>query len=270
MRAMGKPGSVTTTTSSSNTTTAATDKQNGGRDTKQQQQQKQKQQQQQQHEQRRPSYPVAMAIAYFLCVSVAAFILVVYYVFFWTPDAHHNVTGNAGADAPNRTDCTQGCKLGPLDSPPPHPPPPPPPPPAPLDAGVVPNRASNMRAMGKPGSVTTTTSSSNTTTAATDKQNGGRDTKQQQQQKQKQQQQQQHEQRRPSYPGDQRVKHTNLSTKIWVKVAMAIAYFLCVSVAAFILVVYYVFFWTPDAHHNVTGNAGADAPNRTDCTQGSG
>ncbi|KAG7274626.1 hypothetical protein CRUP_009669 [Coryphaenoides rupestris] len=64
------------------------------------------------------------------------------------------------------------------------------------------------------------------------------------------------------------VKHTNLSTKIWVKVAMAIAYFLCVSVAAFILVVYYVFFWTPDAHHNVTGNAGADAPNRTDCTQG--
>ncbi|CAL8334569.1 unnamed protein product [Boreogadus saida] len=82
--------------------------------------------------------------------------------------------------------------------------------------------------------------------AATEKQNGG-DMK-----------------RRPSYPGDQRVKHANLSTKIWVKVAMAIAYFLCVSVAAFILVIYYVFFWTPDAHYNITGN-GMDPPNRTDC-----
>jgi len=117
-----------------------------------------------------------------------------------------------------------------------------------------------MRAVGKPGSVTTTTSSSTTTTttAATDKQNGGGNT------------QQQRQQRRPSYPGDQRVKHANLSTKIWVKVAMAIAYFLCVSVAAFILVVYYVFFWTPDGHYNVTGNAGADAPNHTDCAPRSG
>ncbi|KAG7239929.1 hypothetical protein INR49_003661 [Caranx melampygus] len=41
--------------------------------------------------------------------------------------------------------------------------------------------------------------------------------------------------RRPSYPGELRAKHANMSTKIWVKVAMAIAYFLCVSVAAFIL-----------------------------------
>uniref|UniRef100_A0A8C5CXU7 Uncharacterized protein n=1 Tax=Gadus morhua TaxID=8049 RepID=A0A8C5CXU7_GADMO len=47
---------------------------------------------------------LAMAIAYFLCVSVAAFILVIYYVFFWTPDAHYNITGN-GTDPPNRTDC---------------------------------------------------------------------------------------------------------------------------------------------------------------------
>lgn len=63
--------------------------------------------------------------------------------------------------------------------------------------------------------------------------------------------------RRPSYPGDQRVKHANLTTKIWVKVAMAIAYFLCVSIAAFILAIYYVFFWSPDpvnspASDNVT------------------
>lgn len=70
--------------------------------------------------------------------------------------------------------------------------------------------------------------------------------------------------RRPSYPGELRAKHTNMSTKIWVKVAMAIVYFLCVSVAAFILVIYYVFFWTPDAQFNITST---EAPNRTaECT----
>ncbi|XP_071061366.1 uncharacterized protein [Pseudochaenichthys georgianus] len=68
--------------------------------------------------------------------------------------------------------------------------------------------------------------------------------------------------RRPSYPGELRAKHANMSTKIWVKVALAIAYFLCVSVAAFILVIYYVFFWTPDQHNNITST---QAPNRTDC-----
>lgn len=69
--------------------------------------------------------------------------------------------------------------------------------------------------------------------------------------------------RRPSYPGELRAKHANMSTKIWVKVAMAIAYFFCVSVAAFILVIYYVFFWTPDQQYNST--AGAGATNRTGC-----
>lgn len=68
--------------------------------------------------------------------------------------------------------------------------------------------------------------------------------------------------RRPSYPGELRAKHVNMSTKIWMKVAMAIVYFLCVSVAAFILVIYYVFFWTPDPHHNITST---EAPNRTEC-----
>ncbi len=58
--------------------------------------------------------------------------------------------------------------------------------------------------------------------------------------------------RRPSYPGDQRVKHANRATKIWVKVALGIAYFLCVSIAAFFLAIYYVFFWTPDGHNNAT------------------
>ncbi|CAF96128.1 unnamed protein product [Tetraodon nigroviridis] len=66
--------------------------------------------------------------------------------------------------------------------------------------------------------------------------------------------------RRPSYPGELRAKHANMSTKIWVKVAMAIVYFLSVSVAAFILVIYYVFFWTPG--HNTTPT---EVPNRTVC-----
>lgn len=69
--------------------------------------------------------------------------------------------------------------------------------------------------------------------------------------------------RRPSYPGELRVKHANMSAKIWVKVAMAIAYFLCVSVAAFVLVIYYVFFWSPDPQHS--NSTGTGAPNRTDC-----
>uniref|UniRef100_A0A673GL42 InaF motif containing 2 n=1 Tax=Sinocyclocheilus rhinocerous TaxID=307959 RepID=A0A673GL42_9TELE len=63
--------------------------------------------------------------------------------------------------------------------------------------------------------------------------------------------------RRPSYLGDQRVKHANRATKIWVKVAMGIAYFLCVSIAAFFLAVYYVLFWTPDSHNNATKTNGS-------------
>lgn len=51
--------------------------------------------------------------------------------------------------------------------------------------------------------------------------------------------------RRPSYPADQWLNQAKSSTKVWVKVVMGIAYFLCVSVAAFFLAVYYVFFWTP-------------------------
>lgn len=73
--------------------------------------------------------------------------------------------------------------------------------------------------------------------------------------------------RRPSYPGELRAKHVNMSTKIWIKVAMAIVYFLCVSVAAFILVIYYVFFWTPDPHYNITST---EAPNLTACAPRSG
>ncbi|XP_057684793.1 putative transmembrane protein INAFM2 [Corythoichthys intestinalis] len=73
--------------------------------------------------------------------------------------------------------------------------------------------------------------------------------------------------RRPSYPGEPRAKQASMSAKVWVKVAMAIAYFLCVSVAAFILVIYYVFFWTPGPHNNSTASSGgvAGSHNRTDC-----
>lgn len=70
--------------------------------------------------------------------------------------------------------------------------------------------------------------------------------------------------RRPSYPGELRAKHANMSTKIWVKVAMAIAYFLCVSVAAFILVIYYVFFWTPGKADNITATPNQN-PNQNVC-----
>lgn len=73
--------------------------------------------------------------------------------------------------------------------------------------------------------------------------------------------------RRPSYPGELRAKHANMSTKLWVKVAMAIVYFLCVSVAAVILVIYYAFFWAPDQPSNSTST---EAPNRTDCAPSSG
>ncbi|XP_051934042.1 putative transmembrane protein INAFM2 [Hippocampus zosterae] len=70
--------------------------------------------------------------------------------------------------------------------------------------------------------------------------------------------------RRPSYPGEPRAKHASMSAKVWVKVAMAIAYFMCVSVAAFILVIYYVFFWTPDPHNNSTSSV-TEPHNRTNC-----
>lgn len=56
--------------------------------------------------------------------------------------------------------------------------------------------------------------------------------------------------RRPSYPADQWLNQAKSSTKVWIKVAMGIAYFLCVSIAAFFLAVYYVFFWTPVASNS--------------------
>ncbi|MEQ2206660.1 hypothetical protein XENOCAPTIV_001355, partial [Xenoophorus captivus] len=69
--------------------------------------------------------------------------------------------------------------------------------------------------------------------------------------------------RRPSYPGELRAKHANMSAKIWVKVAMAIAYFLSVSVAAFILAIFYAFFWKSSSS---SGNStSTEAPNRTEC-----
>ncbi|XP_014914771.1 putative transmembrane protein INAFM2 isoform X2 [Poecilia latipinna] len=72
--------------------------------------------------------------------------------------------------------------------------------------------------------------------------------------------------RRPSYPGELRAKHANMSAKIWVKVAMAIAYFFSVSVAAFILAIYYAFFWKSNS---LSGNS-TRVQNRTECVSSSG
>lgn len=71
--------------------------------------------------------------------------------------------------------------------------------------------------------------------------------------------------RRPSYPGELRAKHARRSARIWVKVAMAVAYFMCVSVAAFVLVIYYVFFWKPSdpQHNNSTSVNASTCPPRS-------
>lgn len=74
--------------------------------------------------------------------------------------------------------------------------------------------------------------------------------------------------RRPSYPGELRAKHANMSSKIWVKVAMAIAYFFCVSVAAFILVIYYAFFWSSETRNNTSTLAPNTTPNECARTLG--
>lgn len=58
--------------------------------------------------------------------------------------------------------------------------------------------------------------------------------------------------RRPSYPSDQWVKKIHATTRVWVKVAMAIGYLICISVVPLCLVVFYVCFWTPDHVANAT------------------
>ncbi|KAL2078772.1 hypothetical protein ACEWY4_026457 [Coilia grayii] len=59
--------------------------------------------------------------------------------------------------------------------------------------------------------------------------------------------------RRPSYPSDQWVKKLHATTKVWVKVAMAVAYVLSVSLVALGLAVYYVAFWTPTTNTTACG-----------------
>lgn len=58
--------------------------------------------------------------------------------------------------------------------------------------------------------------------------------------------------RRPSYPSDQLVKKMHPTTKVWVKVSMAVAYVLSVSLVALGLAVYYIAFWTPNRSTNTT------------------
>uniref|UniRef100_W5NM09 InaF motif containing 2 n=1 Tax=Lepisosteus oculatus TaxID=7918 RepID=W5NM09_LEPOC len=70
--------------------------------------------------------------------------------------------------------------------------------------------------------------------------------------------------KRPSYPGDQRVKVANTATKKWVKVAMAITYFLSVSLASFVLVIYYGVFWSPKAGNSASNSTtNSTGPNTT-------
>ncbi|GAA6109667.1 putative transmembrane protein INAFM1 [Tachysurus ichikawai] len=68
--------------------------------------------------------------------------------------------------------------------------------------------------------------------------------------------------RRPSYPADPWINQAKSSTRVWVKVAMGIAYFLCVSIAAFFLAIYYVFFWTPGTSNSTDV---VKLNNRLDC-----
>ncbi|MBN3286417.1 INAM2 protein, partial [Polyodon spathula] len=49
----------------------------------------------------------------------------------------------------------------------------------------------------------------------------------------------------PSYPGDQKAKLSANANKKWVRLATVVAYFLCVSLAAVILVIYYGLIWEP-------------------------
>ncbi|KAG2469350.1 INAM2 protein, partial [Polypterus senegalus] len=54
----------------------------------------------------------------------------------------------------------------------------------------------------------------------------------------------------PTYSGDQRSNVTVRANSKWVRIATVLAYFLCVSLAAVILVLYYGLFWNP-VHKNL-------------------
>ncbi|XP_029427505.1 putative transmembrane protein INAFM1 [Rhinatrema bivittatum] len=57
----------------------------------------------------------------------------------------------------------------------------------------------------------------------------------------------------PSYAGDKKPKAAGRSKQQqWVRVATVFAYFLCVSLAAVILVIYYGVIWEPSASGNST------------------
>ncbi|KAK1154481.1 hypothetical protein AOXY_G28395 [Acipenser oxyrinchus oxyrinchus] len=60
----------------------------------------------------------------------------------------------------------------------------------------------------------------------------------------------------PSYPGDQKAKLSANANKKWVRLATVVAYFLCVSLAAVILVIYYGLIWEPVKRILSAGPAG--------------
>lgn len=58
----------------------------------------------------------------------------------------------------------------------------------------------------------------------------------------------------PSYVGDKKAKMSGKNKQQWVRLATVVAYFLCVSLAAVILVIYYGLIWQPSTISNSTSN----------------
>uniref|UniRef100_A0A8C5MT14 InaF motif containing 2 n=1 Tax=Leptobrachium leishanense TaxID=445787 RepID=A0A8C5MT14_9ANUR len=61
---------------------------------------------------------------------------------------------------------------------------------------------------------------------------------------------------------DKKMKTSGLNNKQWVRLATVVAYFLCVSLAAVILAVYYGLIWAPSSRGNKTleQSGGATSP----------
>ncbi|KAJ1107317.1 hypothetical protein NDU88_004709 [Pleurodeles waltl] len=58
----------------------------------------------------------------------------------------------------------------------------------------------------------------------------------------------------PSYVGDKKAKMSGKNKQQWVRLATVVAYFVCISLAAVILVIYYGLIWQPSTISNSTSN----------------
>lgn len=68
-----------------------------------------------------------------------------------------------------------------------------------------------------------------------------------------------------SYPAEQWIHHANSTSRIWVKVAISLGYFLCVSVSAFILAIYYLVFWSGSNPNSSSSNSTNGTTDRLHC-----